>query len=469
MLTIPACTCGRRDPDLSEAEIEQASSEGRLLCLDIELDGSIDDLRWELQKKPKENRPLTDAERAGVIRQAAAMGLRKIVLIASAESRVDSIQDAVSAAAACSLGCEIDAPATICTRLLESPQSNLQSVTLRIRLSADASAADAADRLDRSIGSFKQSCRVALELPGAPDAARITEIAAAFASRRFEVMIDAVGPYESADEARAAEQSLTAAGSHIYRATAGAGAGRFSYSCTLTATGQIIPCRDMRIPVGDIRARGLREIIADCEMIEDIREIGRLIKGPCRTCEQAPTCTGCRGRAYSMTGDHLGSDSSCWRNADARGEILTLPTEAESLIPHRPPMRIVDRLERITERTAEASVTIPAGSPFVDGDGFLDPSAYVEMMAQAMAAMNGLKYYGLVSRLEGFLLGAQNVRSTARARVGDRLSIVVHKATRLGDFAIVEGTVRCAGELLATGQIKIWHNSEAERRIGRES
>jgi MoaA/NifB/PqqE/SkfB family radical SAM enzyme len=49
----------------------------------------------------------------------------------------------------------------------------------------------------------------------------------------------------------------------------------------------------------------------------DLRNYRLTIKGPCRSCELAATCYGCRGAAYQLTGDYLASDPLCWRNTSS--------------------------------------------------------------------------------------------------------------------------------------------------------
>ncbi len=94
---------------------------------------------------------------------------------------------------------------------------------------------------------------------------------------------------------------------------------RHQFSCLLTARGEVMPCVGITIGLGNIRQRPLAEILAASRVLADLRNYRNTIKGPCRTCELAATCYGCRGAAYQLTGDYLASDPLCWRNQGKTG------------------------------------------------------------------------------------------------------------------------------------------------------
>lgn len=95
---------------------------------------------------------------------------------------------------------------------------------------------------------------------------------------------------------------------------------RHQVSCVVTATGDVMPCVGVTIPLGNIRSRRLAQILKDSEEIRNLKNYRETIKGACRSCEKADECYGCRGAAYQLTGDYLASDPTCWRNcADKDG------------------------------------------------------------------------------------------------------------------------------------------------------
>ena len=80
----------------------------------------------------------------------------------------------------------------------------------------------------------------------------------------------------------------------------------------------------------------------------------------------------------------------------------------DELVAHRPPMRFLDRMLAVNDTKAVAETTVRSDNPlFVGGEGL---PAYVglEMMAQAIATIDGLKrkLEGLPPKI-GFLLGCR--------------------------------------------------------------
>jgi radical SAM protein with 4Fe4S-binding SPASM domain len=236
---------------------------------------------------------------------------------------------------------------------------------------------------------------------------------------------------------------------------------RHQFSCLVTAAGDVFPCVGVTIPLGNVRERRLAEIIRDSEVLQDLRNYRQTVKGPCRECERAAECYGCRGTAYQLTGDYLASDPSCWRNRERQQAIERFPIPIDGMLPQRAPMRVVDRLLRVGERTAEVEWVVDARSPFVRPDGAVDPSVYLELMAQSIAALNGFRENGRGGREpRGLLLGARGIQVNGCARVGDRLVVHVNKYARYGGFGLVRSRVVRDGEVLASGEVKVWHQGD---------
>ncbi len=230
---------------------------------------------------------------------------------------------------------------------------------------------------------------------------------------------------------------------------------RYRVSCLVDASGRVLPCAGLPLPIGDLRARSLREILDDSEVMENLRADEQAVVGPCAACGHDASCRGCRGVAFAETGDYLASDPRCSYNRERQQEIARLPVGVAPLIPQGDPMRLVDTLRSVGERIATAGVTVRPGMPFVDDAGVLSDAAYLEMMAQAAAAMGGFGKRGRAEREAGLMLGTRNLEILGQARVGDELEIEVFKSARLGGFGIVQGCVRRREDVLARGEIKI--------------
>ncbi|NQU74301.1 MAG: radical SAM protein [Candidatus Omnitrophica bacterium] len=234
---------------------------------------------------------------------------------------------------------------------------------------------------------------------------------------------------------------------------------RHQFSCMINSQGDVFPCVGINISTGNIRESKLSDIIRDSEAIQDLRNYRRYIKGPCRDCDKSSHCYGCRGVAYQLTGDYLASDPWCWNNINKQNEIVHLPVAAEQLIPQQAPMRVITKLEKVADRSGEVSVYISNDMLFLREDGFLDETVYLEMIAQAAAALNGFKALGANDKVvEGFLLGAKHLEIFGKAQLGETLTVSIFKDTYYGDFSIIKGKVLRGDELLAQGEVKFWEN-----------
>ena len=99
-------------------------------------------------------------------------------------------------------------------------------------------------------------------------------------------------------------------------ATSGCAAG--VSGLTLLPDGTVTPCRRMPIPIGNIREDSLREVWANSEILEQLRDRSRY-KGRCGNCPRWAVCRGCRAIAYAHslaqgTGDFLAEDPQCFIN-----------------------------------------------------------------------------------------------------------------------------------------------------------
>jgi len=241
---------------------------------------------------------------------------------------------------------------------------------------------------------------------------------------------------------------------------------RHQFSCLINSKGDVMPCVGVTIPVGNIREQKLEKILKDSEVVKDLRDFRNTIKGPCSSCENSEECYGCRGAAYQKTGDYLASDPTCWKNVDKKDEITYLPVSAEKLIPHQLPMRLIDSLDRIAERTVDVTVKVNKDMPFVGEDGRLDEAAFLEIMAQTAATMQGIKNVGKKALQEkGFLLGCKKLKIQGTAFAGDTLKVSVYKVAKYSEFGILEGTITKGEDVLAKGEFKIWHSSRKQEKV----
>jgi 3-oxoacyl-[acyl-carrier-protein] synthase I len=118
------------------------------------------------------------------------------------------------------------------------------------------------------------------------------------------------------------------------------------------------------------------------------------------------------------------------------------------LLPHAPPMALLDRNISISQDTYEAELTIRPGSLFCDGEK-VEAWVGIEYMAQAIAAFAGAE---ALSRNEavkvGFLLGSREYRpKVAYFKVGSVLRINVKKVLHdPNGLSVVECRLSEAGQ-----------------------
>jgi len=84
--------------------------------------------------------------------------------------------------------------------------------------------------------------------------------------------------------------------------------------------GDVTPCVMLPVVVGNVRDASLGEIWSNSPIIHALHDRSQL-KGACGDCSFREKCGGCRGVAYSYTGDYLESDTRCWLFADSNDAV----------------------------------------------------------------------------------------------------------------------------------------------------
>lgn len=145
---------------------------------------------------------------------------------------------------------------------------------------------------------------------------------------------------------------------------------------------------------------------------------------------------------------------------------LALPVPAEQLVPHRPPMLLIDQLVEFKEGHGVTEACIPRDSLMVDEDGYIEPSVMIELIAQGYAAVRGFEdLLDKKSVAKGFLVGISHFEIMKRIQAGKKLRITAQTPTYLGDFALADSEVFCEGQCVALGTIKLWMMNEHEAQL----
>lgn len=135
-----------------------------------------------------------------------------------------------------------------------------------------------------------------------------------------------------------------------------------------------------------------------------------------------------------------------------------LPRDGGRYLPHRPPMRFVDRLlERVGER-AVGSAVVPAFGICCDGQR-LFPEYFVEIVAQTVAMANGYDAALAGTRMrDGMLVGIDAFRFSGSVAAGTELRIVTEKSFSFGAVRIIHGEIFAGDRMVAWGDIKVWED-----------
>lgn len=138
---------------------------------------------------------------------------------------------------------------------------------------------------------------------------------------------------------------------------------------------------------------------------------------------------------------------------------LSLPLDAQELIPHRPPMRLVERLLEVDGKNGIVEARIASAALLTAADGMLEDLALVEIMAQSYATLKG--YIDRRDQLplrQGFLVGIKKMVCHASVQADDLLQVHIRTIAELDAFAVAEGEIRRGNEVIAEGDVKVWIN-----------
>lgn len=80
--------------------------------------------------------------------------------------------------------------------------------------------------------------------------------------------------------------------------------------CFISHAGQVQPCGYLELDCGNVRETPFPEIWRNSEYFRQFRDQS-CYKGKCGACEFHNVCGGCRARAWSMNGDHMGPEPLC--------------------------------------------------------------------------------------------------------------------------------------------------------------
>ncbi len=138
-------------------------------------------------------------------------------------------------------------------------------------------------------------------------------------------------------------------------------------------------------------------------------------------------------------------------------QTIILPCQAEQLLPHRPPMMLIDSLLQRDKDKAVASAVLAPDNIFLSKERGLLNEYFIELVAQTMAAANG--YDALLDNgpvKDGFLVGIETFFLHEEPKEKDLFRVVAVKEMEFGQMQVIAGSVFADSTCIATVKLKLW-------------
>ena len=133
---------------------------------------------------------------------------------------------------------------------------------------------------------------------------------------------------------------------------------------------------------------------------------------------------------------------------------LPLPTPVAPLLPHRPPIVMLDTLVENSPTHKTVTCVIRPDNRFLNSEGILDSTVIPELVAQGAAASYTHSHDGEFS--PGFLAMARDIRILREIRVHDELVITATDESPLDGWFVIQFEIRLQeGTLCAKGEISV--------------
>lgn len=87
--------------------------------------------------------------------------------------------------------------------------------------------------------------------------------------------------------------------------------------------GQVTPCPYLPLVAGNVQSTPLGDIWKSAAIFRHLRS--PVLGGRCGACDYRETCTGCRARAFAVTGDYLGEDPWCLHQPGITSTVALAP------------------------------------------------------------------------------------------------------------------------------------------------
>lgn len=141
---------------------------------------------------------------------------------------------------------------------------------------------------------------------------------------------------------------------------------------------------------------------------------------------------------------------------------MTFKGSIKDIVPHDPPMVLLDRYISSDDVSLIAEVDISETSAFFEPGQGVPAYVGIEYIAQAISAFNGLSDYTQGKPVQlGFLLGSRKVEiSQAYFAPQSTITVSVRVSFNDGEMAVFDGEILCAGDVLVKGRINAFQPAE---------
>ena len=125
------------------------------------------------------------------------------------------------------------------------------------------------------------------------------------------------------------------------------------------------------------------------------------------------------------------------------------------LIPHRPPMTMIDELNEADERSARGRLFIRESNLFVSNGFFCEPGI-IEFIAQTAAAFTSYKNKMLSGAVtEGYIGAIKNLVITALPPVNEEIQSEIVIENEIVGFTLITGRVFYKSQVIAACEMRI--------------
>jgi 3-hydroxyacyl-[acyl-carrier-protein] dehydratase len=144
-------------------------------------------------------------------------------------------------------------------------------------------------------------------------------------------------------------------------------------------------------------------------------------------------------------------------------KTLNLPQAATTLLPHQPPLCLVESLIARAADRSVASARLPASGHFAD-HGQVLPEYFIELIAQTAALGNCYDgVAGGMAKRDGMLVGVDAFSLIGQSKPGERVTIETDVTMSFGAVTAVHGEVFAEKRLLAAADLKVWEDLDSTK------